>query len=479
MRKLIFALAGILLTSSFIFAENSARVKFQVGTVQRQSAHKTSWQKTRINDRVYQGDRLKTSVGSRVELEMPDGSVIKVDQSSIFDVKEIKTAESNNEDKMSFTLWAGNIWAHFKKIVNSRQSRTIESPSAVVAIRGTTLEINVNRELTTTVSVVEGRVSVKSREAKGEVFVNSNQKTVVKKGQPPAKPTTRSAAPKTTSPTGGFSFTVNKLPIKITDASVLGRGVKISGKTIAGAQVLANGMALRVGRDGSFNGLVRVREGINKFDVIATYQGKTISRKVGVFINTKKPRIKLSTPLVSGFFNKRNYSLSGAVFDDTPQDKIKVFLNGELVGDVRGRGSFNRTIVLQEGENTIRVSARDLAGNTSEYGDHLFLDTVKPVITITEPAQRNFIRLEPPAPPIQNNKIANRFRQIIRGVIIDPEPSSKLKRLQVNGKEIRPNSDGSFETEIILKRGRNRIVVIAEDLAGNIARDASREIIVR
>ena len=478
MKRIFLIFTAILLTATFVMAENSAKVKFQIGTVQRQRAHKTSWQKTRINDRIYQGDRIKTSVGSRIELEMPDGSVIKVDQNSIFDVKEIKTAAEDNEDNMSFTLWAGNIWAHFKKIVTGRQSRTIESPSAVVAIRGTTLEIGVNKSLTTTVSVVEGRVSVKSRDAKGEVFVNSNQKTVVKKGQPPAKPTSVTA-PKSTPSQKTFNFTVKKLPLIVKDPAVLGSGIRVSGKAIAGAQVLANGSPLRVSQDGSFSGMVRVHEGANKFDVVGSYDGKTFSRKVGVFVNTKKPRIKLSTPLVSGYFNKRNYSLSGAIFDDTPQDKVKVFLNGEMVADVRQRGSFNRTIVLKEGENNIRVAAKDLAGNTTEYADRLFLDTVKPIITITEPAQRNFIRLEPPAPPRKNALSANRFRQVVRGVIIDPAPSSKLKRLQINGKEIRPNSDGSFETEIILQRGRNRIVIIAEDLAGNIARDASREIIVR
>ena len=119
--------------------------------------------------------------------------------------------------------------------------------------------------------------------------------------------------------------------------------------------------------------------------------------------------------------------------------------------------------------------------NTIEKSEQIFLDTVKPIITITEPAQTTYTRLEPPAPPGGGvSSLRNeRFVQVIRGVIIDPEPSSKLKRMSINGKEIQPNSDGSFQTEIPLNRGENRLQIYAEDVAGNISRDNTRRIIVR
>jgi hypothetical protein len=69
-----------------------------------------------------------------------------------------------------------------------------------------------------------------------------------------------------------------------------------------------------------------------------------------------------------------------------------------------------------------------------------------------------------------------RVEQIIRGIIIDPEPSSGIKRISVNGKEIKPNSDGTFETTIQIKRGINNLNFVVEDLAGNIYRDSTRKI---
>ena len=204
-------------------------------------------------------------------------------------------------------------------------------------------------------------------------------------------------------------------------------------------------------------------------------------------MNTKKPQINLSSPIVAGFLNRRDYSLSGAIFDLTPRDKVRVFLNDDMVAEVEGRGSFNRTIILNEGRNDIRISAVDRSGNRLDMAEQLFLDTVKPIITITEPAQTVLNRFEPPRPPIRvepqvqdiSSLDIQRFRQVIRGLVIDPEPSSQIKRISVNGKEIKVNSDGTFETEIALKRGENRLSLNVEDLAGNITQDNSRVIWVR
>ncbi len=467
------------MTAAIAQKQSSAKIKFVIGDVQRLPAQQTSWLKATINGKVFQGDRIKTAANSRVEIEMPDGSKLRIDQSTIFDIKEIKTKEDDGEDKMSFSLWAGNIWAKFKKVVSGRQSRRIESPSAVVAIRGTELEVGVDQQLTTKISVIEGLVAVSSKDVDGEVMVGANQQTVVKKGQAPTQPAQSSGQDQATIPQD-FVLRVDKIPVQQNDPAVLGSGIKISGRTIPGARVMAAGAPLNVNPNGQFSGRITVREGFNNVRITAEKDGKSTAENLRLFVNTRRPRIQLSSPLVSGFLNKRNYSLSGAVFDETPLDKIKVFFNGDEVAEVRGRGTFNRTLILHEGKNNIQIVAVDLSKNSTELAERLFLDTIKPIITITEPAQKNFFRLEPPAPPDRINSVrGERFVQVVRGVIIDPQPSSQLKRILINGKEIKPNTDGSFETEIFLNRGDNPLRIEAEDLAGNITRDNTRRIFIR
>ncbi|GEM_PF-1802571 len=483
----------ILVTASFwsfsaTRQQPGAQVKFVIGKVEIQPKNQTRWSKLRLRQSVYSGDRLKTFLSSRVELQMPDKSVIKVNQNSIFEVKEIKTARQNNEDKMSFTLWAGNIWAHFKKIVSSRQTREIESPSAVVAIRGTTLEMDVDQHETTRVHVIEGQVAVRSRGAAGEVLVGSNQQSVIEKGKAPSPPKAvgNEAEGQSNSVREKLKLDVNVAKLQFTDPAVIMGGIPVRGRVNPKAQLVANDIPLNVMPNGQFQGRIRVKEGLNEIRFVARLDGTQIKKVLRVLVNTKKPQIRLSKPIVAGFLNRRDYSLSGAVFDLTPQDRIKVFINDELVTEVVGRGSFNRTVILKEGKNIIRIRAVDISKNTTEMAEQLFLDTVKPILTVTEPAQQVFARFEPPRPPSGDYSfVKEKFKQTIRGLVIDPQPSSGIKRITINGKEIRPNSDGSFETEIVLKRGKlgqpgkNRLSFYIEDMAGNITRDNSHVILIR
>ncbi len=467
---------------------SSAKIKFLVGNVKLLPKGKIHWRTAHFNDRVFQGDRIRTELNARVELAMPDGSVIKINENSVFDVKEIKTPKIEHADKMSFTLWVGSIFAKFQKIVQKRQSRIIESPSAVVAVRGTQFELQVDRDQTTTVRVYEGRVSFRSKQAPGEVFVSSNQESKVEKGKPPLPP-------KPFKPKGGGSMgalpkgqllKINLSKFQFTDPVLLTAGLPLRGRTIPGARIMANGIPMNVGSSGIFTGRVPVTEGLNVITVTAEFRGKRQKQIVRVLVNTFKPKIKLARPLTNMFTNRRDYSLSGAVFDRTPGDRVKLYINDELVTEVTGQGSFNRTIILKEGKNTIRVVAEDLSGNRTVLVEQIFLDTVKPILTVTEPAQPVYVRFEPPRPPNEHTPFAQeRFKQVIRGIVIDPQPSSGIKRVLVNGQEIRPNNDGSFEATIFLKRaaaGRrseNRLSFIVEDMAGNILRDNSRVIIIQ
>jgi hypothetical protein len=460
---------SFLFLTMMLYAQNHALAKFVMGTVEHQAQNKTVWQKLSLKAKVQQGDRIKTAMNARVELQMPDASIIKIGENTIFDINEIKTPQEDNEDKMGFTLWAGNLWATFKKVVSNRQERRLESPSAVVAIRGTTLAMEVDMQQTTTVKVEEGMVSVRSKDTQEEVMVSANQMTIVEKGKSPVTPKIFDQPPETAQ---GFNFQLDVPQLIYTDPSVLSSGIQVMGMINPGGVLNADGQPLPVLQDGSFNGRVRVMEGLNEINFIAQSGGNQQTRTLKVYVNTQKPEIRLSSPLVSNFYNRRSYSLSGGVFDSTPEDRVNVMINNEEVAEIFGRGSFNTTIILNEGPNTITVMAKDRSGNTSEISQNLFLDTVQPILTVTNPPEKIHMRYEPPPPPTGTPII----EQEIEGLVLDPEPSSGIKRITINGKEIKPRSDGSFNTVIRLQRGETRLEFLVEDLAGNTVRDNTRSI---
>ncbi len=492
LKNVFLLMVSVLIISAFNQQpqRSAAKVKFMLGTVELMRKGKTNWQKVRFHERIYEGDRLRTALNSRVELLMPDGSVIKINENSMFDVKEIKTPQKEHSDRLSFTLWVGSLFAKFQKIVEQRQAREIETPSAVVAVRGTEFDLQVDREQTTVVRVYDGKVSLRSKGVRGEVLVGSNQESRVERGKPPTAP----KAFKPRSEQGQNSGTqqqalfikVDLKKFQITEPALVAGGLRLTGRTVPGAQITVNGVPLNVARNGAFNGRVPVQEGLNILTIVAEQNGQRRQQTIRLLVNTKKPQIKLARPLTSAYTNRRDYSLSGAVFDQTPGDRVKVYINDEFITEVMGQGSFNRTIILNEGPNVLRVVAEDISGNRTVLVERIFLDTVKPILTITEPAQPVFVRFEPPRPPGEKIQFGEeKFVQIIRGVVIDPEPSSGIKRIIVNGQEIKPNNDGSFEAKIFVKRalagrkGENRLSFIVEDLAGNILRDNSRLIIVQ
>jgi len=302
-KQVVVLLICFIFISSFLpmQSKKDAMIKFLIGKAEVLSKNQTDWRNARLNMAIRSGDRIKTLLNARVELEMPDGSVIKVNENSIFDVKEIKTVEEDKEDKLSFTLWAGNIWAKFKKVVNTRQSRQIDSPSAVVAIRGTILDMNVDQDQTTKVRVFEGSVSVLSKDAPGEVIVETNQESTVRKGRAPTSPQRFTSDQSQDAQTGqGFVFQVNTSKLQFIDPAVLLAGVPVSGRVVPGAMVFANGAPLSVNSNGNFLGRVNVQEGLNEINFEAQLGDRKKTNNLRLYVKTKKPESRLSKPIVAG-----------------------------------------------------------------------------------------------------------------------------------------------------------------------------------
>jgi hypothetical protein len=58
--------------------------------------------------------------------------------------------------------------------------------------------------------------------------------------------------------------------------------------------------------------------------------------------------------------------------------------------------------------------------------------------------------------------------------VVDPEPSSGMAGLTINGIDIPVEDDGSFTGDVILRLGVNRLIIVCRDRAGNEYRDETR-----
>ena len=158
--KLTGILILVLLSMSLTPADKGAvgKVTFPLGNVLILSTGERQFRQATFNMPVQNGDKIETRKKSRCELTFVDGSVVRIDEQSIYTVeKAIVDKESKQvESKLSI----GKIWANIKKLVSANDSWKLKSPAAVVAVRGTIYRMNAGADSSSQVLVYDGNVAV-------------------------------------------------------------------------------------------------------------------------------------------------------------------------------------------------------------------------------------------------------------------------------------------------------------------------------
>ncbi|MFC7365574.1 MULTISPECIES: S8 family peptidase [Bhargavaea] len=115
-----------------------------------------------------------------------------------------------------------------------------------------------------------------------------------------------------------------------------------------------------VGDDGKFSFDVTLAEGENTFTAASLLNGKEtgVSAPVSVTLDTEKPELTIDSPADGEKTNRETVTVQGSV-SDANLDWVKVNGQKAEVSD----GKYSKRILLDNGENVIRVVAQDSAGN--------------------------------------------------------------------------------------------------------------------
>ena len=134
------------------------KVTFPLGNVLILSKGERQFRKVTFNMSVLNGDKIETKKQSRCELTFKDGSVVRIDEQSIYTVEKADMDNSNKNVESELSI--GKLWANIKKVVSGRDSWKLKSPAAVVAVRGTIYRMNAGADSSTQVLVYDGNVAV-------------------------------------------------------------------------------------------------------------------------------------------------------------------------------------------------------------------------------------------------------------------------------------------------------------------------------
>ncbi len=219
--------------------------------------------------------------------------------------------------------------------------------------------------------------------------------------------------------------------------------ITIEGLTDPDAVVRLQGdlSLIPVSSDGTFRIKRQLAEGSNIIQVLATDPAgnvTTISREV--ILVTKPPEVVITDPPNDLWTNEGVMTVSGTA---PPETTVKI--NGQKVA-VGPDGQFAHEVVLQDGDNTIRLEAIDDVGNVATQELILHRKSVPPTLELN----------------VSDGQVFQQSEVQLTG------KTEAGATVLVNGQAVTVSPLGEFQTTVTLAQGDNILEVTALDQAGNV-----------
>jgi hypothetical protein len=132
-------------------------VAFTEGDVKRQPPQVENWENAPIHTPVLSGDKVRTYMDSRAELDLAKLDIVRLAPKTIIDI--VKLYEETKEKKVQtqIQIQQGEIWANVHQIEMNTQF-DVGAPLTSAAITGTVFRMKVDSDSTTQLKVYHGEV---------------------------------------------------------------------------------------------------------------------------------------------------------------------------------------------------------------------------------------------------------------------------------------------------------------------------------
>lgn len=154
------ALLAALLVIGTLLAEEgpTATASYVEGDVQANFGD-GSWRALSTGEQIGSNGEVRTGSNARLELSLPDGSVLRIDANSEVSLQSLLSSNTSG-GKTSMKVKAGRVWANVTKAVGGEKKFEAETKNSVAGVRGTVFRLDFTEEKGTIVGVYEGSVAV-------------------------------------------------------------------------------------------------------------------------------------------------------------------------------------------------------------------------------------------------------------------------------------------------------------------------------
>src|SRR5262245_43126708 len=183
MRKLLTVFALLLLPTALL-AQGTLRVSSIVGQVDWRAASSNKFVPLTVQT-VQPGDEIHTGSGASLILSVPDGSYMVVSENSTLVIDDFWSGNL----KSIINLMLGQVRFYIQRLGGRPNPFTVRTPTALIAVRGTTFDVIVDDAQFAEVRCLEGRVTVENIALSDrEVILEQGYKTLVRPGEVPLTP---------------------------------------------------------------------------------------------------------------------------------------------------------------------------------------------------------------------------------------------------------------------------------------------------
>ena len=270
------------------------------------------------------------------------------------------------------------------------------------------------------------------------------------------------------------------------------RSIRITGKTLPHATVVANGIPVTVTTNGAFSGELPLTEqqiGELQFELTARNDIDEVSRSMNLEISGASPLINTSAPLclfsLQGQQATAQRTVPLQLLDRTPGDELTLtVINNGSVDKITSEPGRTENILLNEGLNDYSFQVTDRAGNTSPVIKGKLYYLPGPLILLLNEPSRNPMVYEGVPPVLHPGRTVTEEPVEVEVEIDDGigtvPLSIKYCRVTGNGQtiQLRNNNNYIYTGKVNVRRGNNQFTVQVEDLTGRLEQ-LRFEVIVR
>ncbi len=139
-----------------------------------------------VGDKLEENDRVQTRNSSRIELALTDGSFVRFNENSTFELTSLRFDEKKSSRLVKIKMLLGKTWAKVADLLGDNKDFEFQTKTATAGIRGTTFRINAKQDGETLIRVYWGEILVQAKK-KGQT--EKEQHAPLKKPSPVMGPT--------------------------------------------------------------------------------------------------------------------------------------------------------------------------------------------------------------------------------------------------------------------------------------------------